>query len=80
VLGDVVQTDTTCSVQGDIDSCVIDPGGAQVKEKSDDVPPVVPLVNILFGTRIEVAPQLTVNVEAGFRDLFYFGVGTTYLF
>ncbi len=80
VLGDVVQTDTTCSVQGDINSCVKDLNGEQVNEKSDDVPPVVPLVNVLIGTRIELAPQLTVNVEAGFRDLFYFGVGTTYLF
>lgn len=80
VLGDVIQTDTACSVQGDIDSCVEDPTAPQQHEKSEDVPPVVPLVNVLLGARFEVAPNLTVNAEAGFRDLFYMGLGTTYLF
>ncbi|RMH45003.1 MAG: hypothetical protein D6689_01060 [Deltaproteobacteria bacterium] len=80
VLGDVIQTDTRCTVQGDINSCSPDPNGEQVNEKSEDVPPAVPIVNLLLGARIDVAPQLSLNIETGFRDVFYAGLGTTYMF
>jgi len=81
VLGSIYQTDTNCSVQGDINSCTpITGGGGDIHVKNEDVPPVVPIVNVLIGTRIEVAPQLTLNIEGGFRDVFYLGAGTTYLF
>jgi hypothetical protein len=80
VLGELRQTDTRCTTIGDIDSCIVDPTAEQQNEKSEDVPPVVPVVNVLVGARVELAPQLSLNVEAGFRNLFYAGVGTTYLF
>jgi hypothetical protein len=81
VLGDIIQTDTMCPPPPtSTGSCTPDLGGEQVNEKNEDVPPVVPIVNLLIGSRIELAPQLTLNVEAGFRNLFYMGVGTTYMF
>ncbi len=81
VLGDIIQTDTNCSTVGEIGSCSKDINGEQVNEKNEDVPPVVPIVNLLVGARIEVLPQLTVNLEGGLRaPLFFFGIGTTYLF
>jgi len=68
VLGKILQTDTNCSVMGDINSCTPITGGGDIRVENQDVPPAVPIVNILAGVRLEVAPQLTVNVETGFRQ------------
>jgi hypothetical protein len=50
------------------------------EEKSDDVPPVVPIINALFGARFLVSDNLAVNVETGFRDVFYLGMGADWIF
>lgn len=78
VLGEIYQTDTNCAVMGDIDSCTMDPTAP--REKQEDVPPVVPIVNVLLGGRFNVVEQLSLDFELGFRDLFYVGVGSTYFF
>lgn len=79
VLGDVLQTDLNCPNLDDFNTCVVDPTGDQ-NEPSEDVPPVVPIVNVLLGARFDVLPNLSVNVETGFRNLFYAGLGATYFF
>jgi hypothetical protein len=83
VLGDIYQTDTVCppgTTVGDLDDpnhCTTVPG---TRVASDDVPPVVPIVNVLLGARFMLAEGLSLNVEGGFRDVFYLGVSSNYLF
>ena len=48
--------------------------------KSEDVPPVVPIINALIGARFLISDNLAVNVETGFRDLFYLGMGADWIF
>ncbi len=82
VLGELDKTHTQCgggTTVGQLD----DPNactkvGGMIK--SGDVPPVVPIVNVQLGARIKVNKQLGVNLEAGFRDVFFFGLGTDYIF
>lgn len=84
VLGSLYQTDTACPAGTTVDDlddpnqCPVAPGAARVK--SDDVPPVVPIVNVQLGARIKLAPQLTINIETGFRNMFFLGLGTDYVF
>jgi hypothetical protein len=80
VLGDIFQTDTACVPGGGIESCMPDPSAPQQHDKAENVPPVVPLVNVLVGLRTEIQPRWYVNLEGGFRNLFYVGLGTAYLF
>lgn len=82
VMGDVYQTDVLCPAGTTVDQldegtqCM--PVGAA--QASDDVPPVVPLVNALIGARIQAAQNLFFNVETGFRDVFFLGTGVNYMF
>jgi hypothetical protein len=81
VLGDVLQTDYIC-LSGQLDDptqCTPQPGGKN-RVPSEDVPPVVPIINFLLGARFNVSEQISLNVEGGFRDVFYLGVGTNYIF
>lgn len=83
VLGDILQYDTSCppgTTVNDLDdrnACPHLPGDPHEKA---DKPPVVPIVNVLLGLRFQVAPQLTLNLEGGFRNMFFLGVGTDYIF
>ena len=77
VLGEIFQTDGMCTSPS-LDSCVVPPGNP--REKSEDVPPVVPIVNVLLGVRIKANENLSFNIEGGFRDMFYFGAGGNYFF
>jgi hypothetical protein len=87
VLGDILQTDYRCdtgTVISDLDDastaqCSPMTGG-KVKVKSEDVPPVVPIVNVLLGARFMLSDEVALNVETGFRDMFYVGVGAGYVF
>jgi hypothetical protein len=79
VLGKFYQTDTECSSM-QLDSCDPITSGGQVHEEQEDVPPVVPLVNILVGARYQPTPELSFHLDAGFRDLFYVGIGGGYFF
>jgi hypothetical protein len=81
VLGEVVQHDRQCgpgTSTGDLD----DPKACQdlMRSKKADIPPVVPIVNLLVGARFKLHDQISLNVEAGFRDMFFFGGGLNYLF
>ena len=84
ILGDVLQTDTTCldgttpsTIQG---RCTPVTSGGQINEPNDDVPPVVPIVEFTVGGRFDVIENLSINVEAGFRDLFFTGISAHYFF
>jgi hypothetical protein len=87
VLGDVLQTDMNCdpgTQPSDLDDpatpkCHPLPGG-KVNQKSNDVPPVVPIVNLILGARFKVAEGFSLNVEAGFHDMFFVGVSSDYVF
>lgn len=45
-----------------------------------DVPPALPVVNVLLGGRVKIMDQLTLNIEGGFRNAFFFGAGLGYFF
>jgi hypothetical protein len=82
VLGELDKTHTSCgggTTVGQLDNpnACMQTGGAI---KSTDVPPVVPIVNVQLGARIKINKQLSVNVEMGFRDVFFAGLGTDYVF
>jgi hypothetical protein len=83
VLGTIYQTDTMCppgTTADNLDNenfCTRVPG---TRHESDDVPPVLPVVNVLLGFRFKLADQVAINLEGGFRDGFFVGLGTTYVF
>lgn len=81
VLGEVEQHDRVCPSEtslGDLD----DPKACRdiMQVKNADIPPVVPIVNLLVGARFQLHDQISLNIEGGFRDMFFFGGGVNYLF
>jgi hypothetical protein len=46
----------------------------------DNVPPVIPIVNLLLGAVFQVHPKARIRVEGGFRNAFFFGAGSEYQF
>lgn len=81
LLGDVRQTDATCSGRNinDPGVCMIDPNAQQVNDPAD-TPPVFPVVSLLAGAQVRPVEQLLINFEAGLRTTFYVGTGVQYLF
>jgi hypothetical protein len=89
VTGSIYQTKMRCpstttnDTLDDPNACG-NPGnpGDQVepRKESDDVPPVVPIINVLLGARFLVTDNLSLNLEAGFRDVFYVGLGSDWVF
>jgi len=81
VLGDYTQIDASCpgiTDTGNVNdsTCTRLPTSETNKNK----PPVVPIVNVLIGARIKANDQISINVEFGFRDMFFLGVGSDYIF
>jgi hypothetical protein len=85
VTGAIYQTKRFCPANvetGDLDdpnSCPTTLPGESEK-KSDDVPPVVPIVSLLLGVKFQVTENIGINVETGFRDVFFLGAGTDWIF
>jgi hypothetical protein len=80
VLGDVLQTDSVCTGRDIQNECVKDTSpGAQIDDPAD-IPPVFPVVDLLAGFQFKPTPKMTVNLEAGLRTLFFFGLSSTYYF
>jgi len=52
----------------------------EARHESEDVPPVVPIINVLLGARFAISEDISLNVETGFRDVFYLGMGADYFF
>jgi hypothetical protein len=84
VRGDVLQTDTECTGSS-TDSCTqIAEGtafqqGLQYKDPAE-LPPVFPVINLLAGAQVRPVKRLAINLEAGMRTVFYFGLTTALFF
>ena len=83
-IGGYTHTDTVCPAGTRIDDldnpsqCPVAPG-ARVED--DNLPPVVPIVNLLAGLRFKVADQFSIDVELGWRfPAFFAGAGIGYFF
>jgi hypothetical protein len=57
-----------------------DVAGNPHRHISKDKPPAMGVVNILLGFRFKLPKKFTLDVEVGFRDAIFFGVGAHYLF
>jgi hypothetical protein len=80
VHGDVLQTDSMCPADVmDIQQDCTAGGGAQVNDPAD-LPPVFPVVNVLFGAQYTPIPNVAISLQLGLRTVFYAGLGTTYFF
>jgi hypothetical protein len=77
VTGDIKKVECNAgSTNLDANTCTENPASFETVDK----PPVVPIVNLLVGLRVNIVDKLTLNVEVGFRDMFYTGVGLGYFF
>jgi hypothetical protein len=81
-IGSFTQRDTTCDSSttiDDLDDPNACPATGQLEE--GDVPPVLPVVNLLLGFRFKIVDQLSLNIEAGWRfPAFFAGGGIGYFF
>jgi hypothetical protein len=77
VTGDIRKVECNAgSTNLDANTCTENPTSFETVSK----PPVVPIVNLLIGLRINIVDKLSVNAEFGFRDMLYAGVGLGYFF
>ncbi|MEZ4363096.1 MAG: hypothetical protein R3B48_23145 [Kofleriaceae bacterium] len=77
LLGDVTHVDRGCT-SSDPASCTEETNGGQ--KIAYDLPPVMPVVNAVFGVQLRPIEKLTINVEGGIRTLPFFGTSATYFF
>jgi hypothetical protein len=47
---------------------------------SNDVPPVIPVINVILGLRFKLGRHAAFDIEGGFRDLFFLGGNLHVLF
>jgi hypothetical protein len=85
LLGNIKKTKTTCTKHGASttpdqldDPTECDPQPATTKNA--DKPPVVPIVDLLAGLRFKLGDQVSLNLEMGFRDVFFAGGSVGYFF
>lgn len=81
VLGEVLQTDSTCAPGTDdiqVD-CMANRSGEQVDDPAD-LPPVLPVVDLLAGLQWKPAEKVTINFETGFRSAAFLGLSTNFYF
>lgn len=77
LFGEVTHVDRGCT-DSTVDSCTVETmGGAKIPY---DLPPVLPVINAVFGAQIRPVENMTINVEAGIRTLPFLGVSGTYFF
>jgi hypothetical protein len=79
VLGKVWQTSQLCTADADLESgagCT----SLQDRHESDSVPPVIPIVNFQAGFRFRPIDKLSINLDGGFRDMFYVSLSADYFF
>ena len=50
------------------------------REKNDDIPPVIPVVNLIVSARVIIKDTFAITVNGGFNTGFYFGGALTYFF
>lgn len=83
VLGEILQTDSTCEegVDDIQEDCTADRTGAsgQLNDPAD-LPPVFPVVDLVIGLQWRPIEKFTVNVETGIRTVGFFGISSNYYF
>jgi opacity protein-like surface antigen len=80
VFGEAYQTDSVCTGRNIQEDCTpITGGGGQIRDPAG-IPPVFPVVNLLAGLQYRPTEKMTVNLEAGMRTLFFFGLSSSYYF
>ncbi len=52
--------------------------GSRIKQS--DVPPVIPIINLIVTSRIIIKDTLGINIQGGWNTGFYFGGGLSYFF
>lgn len=84
VLGDILQTDTTCAAGTDdiTEDCVPDQAAMEGRQLDDpaDLPPVFPVVQLLVGLQWRPIDKLSINLETGIRTVGFAGLSSTYYF
>ncbi|HTE56375.1 MAG TPA: hypothetical protein VK698_36225 [Kofleriaceae bacterium] len=84
VLGDVLQTDTTCAAgTDDLDEdCMPDQVATEGRQLAEpaDLPPVFPVVELLVGLQWRPVEKLTFNFDTGIRTAPFFGLSSTLYF
>ena len=81
MLGDILQTDTTCTGTQTSSCTPVTQGGGGVQfQEPADTPPVFALVNVIGGVQIKPIPKLTINIDAGIRTSFFAGMSVGYYF
>jgi len=81
VLGEVRQTDSTCAANTDDiqTDCMRNPNAMQVNEAAD-LPPVLPVVDLLAGLQWRPAEKFTINLEGGLRSVPFLGLSSMLYF
>ena len=79
VLGDVLRTDYVCTTS-ETSSCGRDPNAVNDKTPEDAIPPVFPILNLLFGVQVRATDNIAINFEIGLHTLPYFGTTVGYYF
>jgi len=79
ILGDIVRTDYVCT-SSSIESCNEKPNAENVKTPYDNVPPVMLVVNAIFGVQIRPTHDIFINIEGGLRTMPFFGATAGYYF
>jgi len=57
-----------------------DTGGNPHRHSASEKPPAMVVINILAGFRFKIHPRVTLQIEGGFRNSAFVGVGAHYLF
>jgi hypothetical protein len=76
VRGEIRKTDALCTGADLERDCVLDPAGMQVDEPAD-VPPVLPVVNVLLGVELRPVRRVAVHLDVGLHTVPYVGAGMT---
>jgi hypothetical protein len=79
LFGDIVRTDYICT-NSSVESCNEKPGAENVKTPYDNVPPVMLVVNAIFGVQIRPTDALYINIEGGIRSMPFVGTSIGYYF
>lgn len=77
IMGEMLRTDATC-LNDDVNSCQKVPGAPSEPEK--DLPPVLPIVNVLMGFQVRPFANLAINIEGGIRTVPFVGTTMAFLF
>jgi hypothetical protein len=76
VTGEVIQTDQLCTSDQIQEDCTADPDGEKQNEPAE-VPPVLPVVNILVGMELRLVKPIALYVDAGIHTVPYVSGGVT---